>query len=164
MTKAQLSPIPGSPGPAATGEGLETFLTYRLHLLNKLTDKVTDGRYAALGISLPMARCIAALGHFGSLSVNTLAARANLDKSQASRMADALVQRDYVLKIASEHDQRGVELKLSRSGTAMFKKVIQIANDRNREVFDCLTESERQAFGKILARLLTHARQPGDSP
>lgn len=141
-------------------EGLESFLTYRLHLLNKLTDRITSEHYEqALGITLGMARCIAALGHFGSLSVNALAARANLDKSQASRVAEILVQREYVRKAASPLDQRGVELTLSSAGATLFDRIIEIATARNREVFECLTDAERAAFGDMLTRLLTHARE-----
>lgn len=140
--------------------GLESFLTYRLHLLNKLTDRVTDARYRdELGISLGMARCIAALGSFGSLSVNALAMRANLDKSQASRVAQDLVLRRYVLKVVSPQDQRGVELDLSRTGRALFKRIERIATERNRDVFACLTAPERRIFDLHLTRLLHHARR-----
>jgi DNA-binding MarR family transcriptional regulator len=144
-------------------EGLELFLTYRLHLLNKTTDAVTEARYdKELGITLGMARCIAALGHFGSLSVNALGARSNLDKSQASRVADALIQRDYVLKSPSTSDLRGVALTLTRSGAALYKKIIRIATQRNTEVFACLTAEERELFGAMLTRLINHARQQGE--
>jgi DNA-binding MarR family transcriptional regulator len=161
MTTSKSNKAPGTEELKQAAQGLETFLTYRLHLLNKLTDKVTDARYEALGITLSTARCIAALGSFGSLSVNSLAARANLDKSQASRVADLLVQREYVLRTPSTIDQRGVELTLTRTGAALFKQILRIATKRNNEVFECLSEPEREAFGLMLTRLLEHAREQG---
>jgi DNA-binding MarR family transcriptional regulator len=145
------------------GDGLASFLTYRLHLLNKTTDAQTEAQYEQeLGITLGMARCVAALGFFGSLSVNALGARSNLDKSQASRVADALVQREYVFKAPSTSDLRGVELTLTRSGAALYKKIIRIATQRNTEVFACLSKKERELFGAMLTRLLNHARETGD--
>ena len=41
-------------------------------------------------------RCLAAVGAFSPLSVNDLAAQANLDKGQASRAAQALLDQGLV--------------------------------------------------------------------
>lgn len=165
MTSSSSKPDNGmaSQQAEANPAGLEAFLTYRLHLLNKLTDRVTEERYQGqLGVSLGMARCVAALGNFGSLSVNTLAARANLDKSQASRLAQALVRRRDVFKVVSPHDQRGVELNLSRQGEVLYRRIQQIATERNDEVFGCLTATERTTFDRLMARLLRAAKREED--
>src|SRR6185369_2438239 len=72
------------PGP------LDRTLSYRLHLVNKLTDKSSGDAYAKeFGLPVGQARCLAAIGHFEPLSVVELAARSNLDKAQASRAARA---------------------------------------------------------------------------
>jgi hypothetical protein len=58
---------------------LDRTLTYRLHLVNKLTDKASADSYAQeLRLPMGQARCLAAVGHFAPLSVVELAARANL--------------------------------------------------------------------------------------
>lgn len=79
---------------AAAKAGLDKFLTYRMHVLNKLSDRFISERYQTkLEITLPEARVIASVGSFGPFSIMDLAKRANLDKSQASRAAEALIQR-----------------------------------------------------------------------
>ncbi len=76
--------------------GLDQFLTYRLHVLNKLSERGISERYQAkLDVTLPEARIIAAVGSFGPFSVMDLARHANLDKSQASRAAEALIRRGW---------------------------------------------------------------------
>ena len=88
---------------------LQDFLTWRLHRLAKLTDRQSVDAYSSvLGLGVGEARCLAAIGQFAPLSVKDLAAQANLDKAQASRAAQMLVERDLVLKSASETDARGV--------------------------------------------------------
>ena len=59
---------------------LERFLTYRLHVLNKITDRDTNRAYLSdCGIPLGEARCLAAIGRYAPLSVNDLARSANLN-------------------------------------------------------------------------------------
>ena len=76
-------------GPA--GDELARKLTYRMHLLHKLTDQESQRRYPLeTGLSLSDGRCLSAIGAFEPLSVNALAQMANLNKAQASRAAQSL--------------------------------------------------------------------------
>ena len=90
---------------------LDRTYTHRLHALAKITDRTTQMVYEEeVGIPISEARCLAAIGAFHPLSVNDLAMRANLNKAQASRSTQALVEQGMVLKQASEVDGRGVVL------------------------------------------------------
>jgi DNA-binding MarR family transcriptional regulator len=138
---------------------LDRFLTYRLHQVNKLTDKASTDAYAAeLGLPVGQARCLAAIGNFEPLSVNQLAARANLDKAQASRAAQALVDRGWVGKAASEADARGVVLQLSAEGRRWWSRVMRVIARRNEEIFGCLSQAEREQLAAMLERVVEHAR------
>ncbi|MGN5479340.1 MarR family winged helix-turn-helix transcriptional regulator [Cupriavidus basilensis] len=146
---------------------LDQFLTYRLHQINKLSDK--DSAYAYLeqcGLPLSEGRCLAAIGAFAPLSVNVLAQKANLTKGQASRSAQALVDRGLVSKSASEADGRGVVLALTPQGKPLYRQAITMIARRNEEIFGCLSEDERALLGSLLDRLVAHATrddQSGDS-
>ena len=71
---------------------LEASLSYQLHLLHKLSDRDSQQAYLReLGLTLADGRCLATVGAFAPLSVVDLARRANLNKGQASRAAQALV-------------------------------------------------------------------------
>ena len=74
-------------------QAADQFLTYRLHALTKRSDRGIGEVYRhKLDISLPEARVIAAVGAFGPFSIMDLARHTNLDKSQASRAAEALLR------------------------------------------------------------------------
>ena len=138
---------------------LDQFLTYRLHQVNKITDKASTDAYAQeLGLPVGEARCLAAIGNFEPLSVNQLAARANLDKAQASRAAQALVDRGWVSKQASESDARGVVLSLSAEGRRWWARVMRLIARRNEEIFGCLTRAEQEQLAALLERVVEHAR------
>jgi DNA-binding MarR family transcriptional regulator len=138
---------------------LDEFLTYRLHQVNKLTDKASSDAYAQ-EFDLPVgeARCLAAIGNFAPLSVNQLAAKANLDKAQASRAAQALVERGLVVKEASETDARGVVLRPTASGRRLWARVMALIARRNEEIFGCLSHAERKQLAALLDRVIACAR------
>jgi DNA-binding MarR family transcriptional regulator len=143
---------------AAELPALDRFLSYRLHQVGKLTDRVSSDAYAAeFGLPVGEARCLAAIGHFDTVSVVELAARANLHKGPASRAAQALVERGVVSKQANEADARGVVLKLTPAGRKLWTRVIELIARRNEEIFGCLSSAERKQLGAMLDRLIAHA-------
>jgi DNA-binding MarR family transcriptional regulator len=135
--------------------GLEQFLTYRLHVLNKLAERGISERYQAkLGVTLPEARVIASVGSFGPFSIMELARHANLDKSQASRAAEAMIRQGLVQRQPSAEDGRVVLVSLTPVGRALYRKVMPIARKWNGDMFDCLDEREKAAFGDALDKII----------
>lgn len=138
--------------------GLDQFLTYRLHIVNKLSERASSERIQAkIGITLPEARLIAAVGSFGPFSVMELARHANLDKSQASRAADALMRRGLMRRDASEEDGRLVLVSLTPEGRALYRRVMPVARKVNADFFACLDERERNTLDQILDKLIVDA-------
>jgi DNA-binding MarR family transcriptional regulator len=143
----------------ATKVPLDAFLSYRLHQVNKLTDRASSDAYAQeFGLPVGEARCLAAIGNFAPLSVSELAARANLDKGQASRATQALVERGLVVKEASPLDARGVVLRPTAEGKRLWARVMRVIARRNEEIFGCLDATERRQLAGFLDRVLEHAR------
>lgn len=144
---------------APTKAQLDRTLTYRLHLVNKLTDKASADSYVQeLRLPIGQARCLAAIGNFAPLSVVELAAKSNLDKAQASRASQALVERGLVVKRASGIDARGVTLSLTPRGRKLWARVMDLIGQRNADIFGCLSAAERKELGRMLDRLIAHAR------
>ncbi|AOK29473.1 MULTISPECIES: MarR family winged helix-turn-helix transcriptional regulator [Burkholderia] len=139
--------------------GLDQFVTDRMHVLNKLSDRGIGAIYQTrLGISLPEARAIASVGAFGPCSVMELARRANLDKSQASRTAETLIGRGLVKRGASDADARVVLIALTPAGAALNRKITALARKWNDGLLDCLNDSEKLAFSRALDKLIASAR------
>lgn len=142
---------------------LERTVTHRLHTLTKLTDRLSAAAYRDdAGIGHAEGRCLAAIGPYEPLSVNDLAYRANLNKGQASRAAQALVDQGLVRKDASPTDGRGVVLSLTAAGVRQWRKLAAVIERRNREIMACLDEREQRQFEKLLDRLLEAARAAGN--
>lgn len=138
---------------------LDDQLSYRLHLLHKLTDARSQQAYQdEAGLPMGEGRCLAAIGAFGPLSVVQLGERANLDKGQASRAAQSLVDQGLVAKAPSASDARAVVLSLTPRGRAAWRRVMALIERRNHEIFGCLSAAEQRQFAALLDRLVAHAR------
>ena len=142
---------------------LDRTLTYRLHLLHKLTDIESQRAYVAgAGLSMSDGRCLTAVGTFAPLSVNDLARKANLNKGQASRAAQSLVDQGLVLKAASPTDGRGVVLTLTPRGKAAWQRAMQVVEQRNQDIFGVLSAAERSQLSDFFDRLIHQAQASGD--
>lgn len=145
-------------GRGGTKVELERTLTHRLHRLQKLTDRSSQSAYLEkTGLPLSECRCLAAIGSFSPLSVNDLAVRAHLDKAQASRAAQLLVNRGLVRKQASESDARVAVLTLTAEGSAAWRRVMAVIRSRNATIVSCLSAQEQQLLDALLDRLVEHA-------
>ena len=134
-------------------------VTHLLHTLYKLTDRISQAVYLAdAGLPLSEGRCLSAVGAFAPLSVNDLAQQANLNKGQASRAAQALVDQGLVRKEASTTDGRGVVLALTAKGERAWHRVMAVIERRNAEIVGCLDGAERRHLDRLLDRLVEHAR------
>jgi DNA-binding MarR family transcriptional regulator len=144
---------------------LERTFTHRLHTLSKLTDRATQTAYLVdAGIPFSEGRCLAAIGAFSPLSVKDLAYRANLDKGQASRAAQSLVDQGLVFKQASATDGRSVVLTLAPAGKQVCERLMRVIGRRNDEIVSCLNAADRAQLDHLLDRLVEHARLAfGDS-
>lgn len=147
------------PGALREPRALARTVTHRLHTLAKLTDRVSAPVYLAeAGLPLGEGRCLSAIGSFRPLSVGELAAQANLNKGQASRAAQSLVDQGLVKKEASASDARGVVLTLTPRGEAVWLRIVALVERRNAEIVACLSEAEREQLDRLLDRLVAHAR------
>jgi DNA-binding MarR family transcriptional regulator len=137
-----------------TQDRLEDLLTYRLHIVKKLTDKIIHDEFLAhTGLSLPEARVMLCVGTCGQLSVSELGQKSNLDRSQASRAADGLVRRGLLAKASSELDARGVEIRLSEAGNAVFLRALSVSQQRNAAFLALLEPAQAEALMSALENL-----------
>ena len=147
-----------SPSPSPVS--LDRTITHRLHTLSKLTDRITQGAYVTdAGIPMSEGRCLAAIGQFSPLSISDLALQSNLNKSQASRAVQSLVDQGLVCKAASALDGRGVVLTLTAQGTLVWQRVMAVIERRNEEIIACLDAPELAQLEALLDRLVQHARE-----
>ncbi len=144
---------------------LERTLSFRLLMLHKLSERSSAVDFPqALGLTPSDGRALATLGRFEPLSVVALAEACSLNKGQASRAAQALVDQGLADKRGSAEDGRGVVLTLTPAGRELHARTVELVNERSRSIFGCLSEAEQQLFSDLLDRLIEHNRARSAPP
>lgn len=156
--------LSASPSPHSAS-GLEHSLVYRLYRLYKLTDLSSQRHYPeSTGLSLSDGRCLAIIAAFGPVTVNELAQRLVLNKGQASRSAQWLVDQGLVRKAVPPEDGRAVSLELTAAGRRVWKKVQAAIDTRGQDIFGGLSESEAKQLGRLFNRLIERAEKTLGNP
>ena len=136
---------------------LDQTFTYRLHLLHKVSDHESHKAYVGeVGLSMSEARCLATVGSFEPMSVMDLADKGNLNKGQASRAAQVLVDKGLVAKKDNPNDARGVALSLTPKGRKLWAPTMQLIETRNQQILSCLSPEEQATLIQWLDRLVAH--------
>lgn len=104
-------------------------------------------------------RIIALLGERPPCSLNELARRAGLDKSQISRGVASLVRRKLIRREPSRRSHREIEISLSREGLQLYRKLISAAVARNDELLAGFSPDERAMLDRLFDRLIERARE-----
>jgi DNA-binding MarR family transcriptional regulator len=139
---------------------IRELLSYRLHRVANLLSRGAEMRYRReFGVSLWEWRSVALLGGAGEpQSLNELARAAGVDKGQMSRVVSGLTKRRIVFRETDASDGRGIQLSLTRSGKALYQKLIRAAAERNSAFLGCLSAKERACLEQAMTKLAHEAR------
>ena len=139
---------------------IRELLSYRLHQVANLLSRGAEMRYRReFGVSLWEWRTVALLGGAGEpQSLNELARAAGMDKGQMSRVVSGLTRRRIIFREADANDARGIRLSLTRSGRALYQKLIRAAAERNSAFLGCLSVKERECLEQAMTKLAREAR------
>jgi DNA-binding MarR family transcriptional regulator len=138
---------------------IKDLLSYRMHQVSSQISRSAAMQYRShFDVSLGEWRALALLGAGAALTLNELARAADLDKAQMSRIIAGLAKRELVAREEGQTRGQAVALTLTRSGQALYRKLIDAAIKRNDAFLTCLTPQERKALDSALVKLSTLAR------
>ena len=105
-----------------------SLMTFQLHRVARISERISEQYYRKhLDLSLPECRVIGITAGYGSVSFKRVAAAANLEKSYASRVVSALVERGIIRKQANPSDSRSVLLELTDYGKGVHEQTYALA-------------------------------------
>ena len=137
---------------------LERFLPYRLSVLANIVSRSVARLYAArFGLTIPEWRAMAVLGRGEPLSSNEIAARTEMDKVQVSRAIGRMEKAGLVRRATDRQDRRRGLLRLSAAGLRIYERIVPTALGYEERLIAVLSEEERRALDRLLAKLHAHA-------
>jgi DNA-binding MarR family transcriptional regulator len=139
---------------------LEKFLPYRLSILAQLvSDSLHELYVGPYGLSVTQWRVMAALGRFAPLAASDVGHRIIMDKVAVSRAVTTLMKRGLVERATDRTDRRRATLRLSTRGRAMHARIVPLALEYERRLYEILSAEEKCSFDALWERLFAHAKQ-----
>jgi DNA-binding MarR family transcriptional regulator len=133
---------------------LRNFTPFRLNrLASGVSDHLSEVYKLRFGLEIPEWRVIATVGPAWSCTAQHIADSTRMHKTRVSRAIARLVKRDLIERASNVDDRREMELRLTKSGRAMYAELIPLALERERALLSCLNEEELRAFTEGLDRL-----------
>lgn len=137
---------------------LQNFVAYRVNIVaNAIFRSTTRYFLEELDLRTPEVWVMAAVGNFQPMSASEVAENMSIDKAQVSRALASLMVRGYVVRVPDPNDNRRKMLRLTESGTAVYLRILEISETRQRRLLSSFTESEEVQLLEYLERLRSSA-------
>jgi DNA-binding MarR family transcriptional regulator len=143
----------------ASNEGavldLFRFAPFRLNRLAAEVSSALSSEYRERhGLDIPEWRVLATLGFRNdACNAQYIAHCTRTHKSTISRAVTTLMARQLVERVENADDRREFQLRLTRKGTALYRKLIPGLLRREQEILSCLSAQERKAFAHLLGKI-----------
>jgi DNA-binding MarR family transcriptional regulator len=140
-----------------------------LDLQEALTDLVRAYQFrdrdtiCCYDVSLGQSHALEHLARRGGLSLTEFAAALYLEKSSASRLADALERKGYITRKPRPDDARYVQIELTKPGRALADKLQDDMARERAEMLRELAPQDRKTVVRSIARLARAATSGVDT-
>ena len=150
----------GSTSPGEARDISSLTLGARLMTLANLMRRITTLRFQRIsGLSLVDGWIISHLGGGGPMSLDALAHRSGLAKSQMSRGVTDMVERKLVRRQRNPERQTEVILTLTPEGRSAFQEIKRRWPEYNRLLMLGMSSEQTAAFAAVVDRLIENSRR-----
>ena len=133
---------------------IENLLDYKIGQLRKLLDRYSSPAVLEqFGLSLAEWRMLSHIHAGGSVTAFWLCRRLQADRAEVSRACASLVARGYVASRPNPADARSALLELTRSGEAMFERIMPVRLQLQKDLTDALSQREVAVLYRVLDKL-----------
>jgi DNA-binding MarR family transcriptional regulator len=133
---------------------IEQLLDYKIGQLRKLLDRYSSpGVSERFGLSLAEWRMLSHIQAGRSVTAFWLSRRLQADRAEVSRACASLIRRGYAVSKPNPADARSALLELTKSGHAVFDRIMPIRLQLQKELSDALDRQEIAVLYRALDKL-----------
>jgi len=133
---------------------LGEFLPFRLNVLAQTVSEQLSTIYAArFNLDIPQWRILANLASRGDMTAQDIARITYSHKSTISRAVQELEDRGLIARKVSSSDKRSFTLALTSEGRRLFRQLLPLVLDFERNLIASLSDADARALLKGLAGL-----------
>lgn len=123
--------------------GLQRHLGFWLRFVSNHVSASFARKLEAQGVTVAEWVLLRELYDVIGLAPSDLASRVGLTRGAVSKLADRLLTKALISRVADPHDGRAQILSLTPAGIGLVPALAQLADQNETEFFDHLTETER---------------------
>jgi DNA-binding MarR family transcriptional regulator len=144
----------GGNAPAEQMLPIEQLLDYKIGQLRKLLDRYSSPSvFERFGLSLAEWRMLSHIHAGGSVTAFWLCRRLQADRAEVSRACASLIDRGYVASRPNPADARSSLLELTRSGRGMYRRIMPVRQQLQKELAGNLNAREIAILYRALDKL-----------
>ncbi len=137
---------------------LQNFVAYRVNIVaNAIFRSTTRYFLGELDLRTPEVWVMTTVGNFQPMSASEVSENMSIDKAQVSRAVTSLMGRGYVVRVSDPADNRRKMLRLTKAGTVVYVRILEISETRQRRLLSSFTENEEVQLFEYLERLRSSA-------
>jgi len=143
--------VPSPRGSAGNNQTLDRFLTHRITVLSHLLTRTAQRWHEKnSGLSLTAWRMLAILAGFGPMTQTQIGEIIFIDLARISRVKTALVTKGLISEIPDPADNRRAILTPTKSGQALYRKLLPSALKRQEDLYEQFSDDEVAVFNRVL--------------
>ena len=133
---------------------LNEFLPFRLNVLAQTVSERLSAIYGEkFGLDIPQWRIIANLASWGAITAQDIARLTYSHKSTISRAVQQLEDRHLIKRNVSKEDKRSFTLNLTNDGRRLFRQLLPLVLEYERNLLSTISEADSRALIKGLSAL-----------
>jgi DNA-binding MarR family transcriptional regulator len=130
------------------------FVPFRLNrLAAEVSGELAETYAERFGIDIPAWRVLATLAVREPRSAQFIVRCTRTHKTRISRAVGRLLELGLIERVDASTDRREQQLRLTEKGRALYRELVPLVLERERELLACLTPEELQGFTRALDKL-----------
>ena len=97
------------------------------------------------------------LAHYSELTAQDVARITRRPRNSISRAVHRMLDLGFLKRVPDPDDARQAKLQITREGKIMHQKISAYLVDREAEIFNVLSDTERESFRKLIRKLANFA-------
>lgn len=135
---------------------LDTHVFYLLSRILASRNRALNRSLAGFGIDYPRWRVLGVLSEHPGASMLKLAELTSVDRTTLAHTVRMMVEEGLVQRIERKSDRRSVELRLTRRGSAVLRRILPLVLAQNDHALKGFSSGEADRLRALLGRVLAN--------
>ncbi len=137
-----------------SNSGLRDHTGYWLHRLANLVHHTFEHALSEYDVTVAQWNVLVVVYRGDAVTPFDVARFIDIDTGAVTRLVDRLIEKQLLVRQPDPTDRRSIRLTLTDKGQQLVPKLVQVADENDRQFFTMLTPTEYQQLSALMGKLL----------